>query len=642
MALVVRKEKPVAKDGPGNGYEVSAPVMEFDERLTLEDMRYWATSLDGLWHESADESDALDDQQQYEEDLYFQRFSIDSPQGKYIVKTGSAPADADAAIDSITPTDIQVRVRPARNRDNHKRRAEKLAKFGRGVLSYWRQKKDIFRLSASDQVIRRVGVMRVMFDTRLWPPIPNNLSGTKKDDWEWKKRGKFPVIAEVRNPRSTRWRQTDGGDMLAVVEKYRTTIAEAKIALGEYNKAYGYMLGRMPNEQVTITDVFVGRYRSVFLDNDPVIDGSGIEEHGYRRPPYVIIPFRELHFDHPAQRYRGMLSNAAGLYEIESQVLTMHVWQLAWNSWRTWVGHTADGRKISIVPGEFIPIDKERNEYIEMLAGEPVPPELLQTASIIGSYIQRNGIAQGPNTQEGTRSAQQVWAIQSVRQIKVEPGKQDFQRAIEQMLTLMAEIICDWLPDEKITLPVPGRDEAGKPIGEITISAAEIEGYEESFNVTFGRRLDPALLEQAKAVMTLAQNMWMPRRVSWELSGLTDSPEEWEDELYLQQVNDLDFMKEVGGWEATVAMYGERSWQAQYYRQRMQTPPPGKSGQPSGPAGGLVGQPPSPMQPTALPPGPSPAARPAPGAPGPAGRPGSSAPSNVPQGGMPGQMTPGI
>lgn len=323
--------------------------------------------------------------------------------------------------------------------------------------------------------------------------------------------------------------------------------------------------------------------------------------------------------------------------------MTAHVWMLFWNSWRTFKGHFADpNRSVSIVPGEFIDVDPQRNEYLELMGGEPVPPELMNTAGIVDSYIQRNGVAQGPRTQEGTRSAQQVWAIQSIRQLKVEPAKQSLQQGIERLLMLTSRILVTRLPDERLTMPVPGRDREGSPIGEVSIAVSDLESYEEAWDVTFGRRLDPAVLEQAKAVMGLAANNWMPRMKSWELSGLTESPEEWEDELYIQQVGDLDFMKEVGAWEQLVAYYGPDSWQVQYYQQRMQQPPPTR-----GRGGG--GMPPAqqglmrPTQPTALPPGPALGGGPAPGRSAPVGgRLGQAAPRNGMGGGMPGQTTPGV
>lgn len=623
------------------------PLTTSGNKPSLDDMRWWKDSLNNLWQEAAEDEGSLSDQMRWDEDLYFQHFNIEAPQGKHVVRTGSAPSDADAAMDSLTPTDIQVRVRPARNRQNHKDRADKLAKFGRALVALWRKGKDPFRLITSDQVIRHVGVTRVLYDDRHWPQVPKGEPDS--EEWIIAHRKKFPILMEVRNPQYVRWRQLDDGTLLAVVEYFQTTIAEAKLTFSDYPTAWGILAGRQPNDRVWIADVWVGKHRCVMIEEKPIFaDGDdGVVEHGYPEPPYVVIPFRELHFEAVSRRYRGMLSNASGLYEIESQVLTMHVWQLAWNSWRTWVGHFMDpSRKVDITPGSVIDINKTAGEYLEMLAGEPVPPELLGTAAMIDSYIQRNGVAQGPRTQEGTRSAQQVWAIQSIRQIKVEPAKQELQRGVERMLTLAAKIILARMPGEKITLPVPGRDQEGNPIGEVTITSADLEGYEESFDVTFGRRLDPALLEQAKAVMGLALNQWMPLKTSWELSGLTDSPDEWEDLLTMQKVEQLDFMQEILGYENLVATYGQDSWQVQYYQQRMQNPPPQQGRR----RGGMPGMPQGPIQPNALPTGPQ-APAPSPGqmmagqgmqqASRANGRMAPTAPTGVTQGGAPGTTAPG-
>ena len=82
---------------------------DISDQPTWEEVVYWRDHLVSRWGE-------LDNAMEDEEDLYFQSFDVESPGGRLAVKTGSAPADADAAIDSLVPPDISVRVRPARAR----------------------------------------------------------------------------------------------------------------------------------------------------------------------------------------------------------------------------------------------------------------------------------------------------------------------------------------------------------------------------------------------------------------------------------------------------------------------------------------------------------------------------------------------
>lgn len=630
-------------------------MQEYGDAPNLDTVLYWRDHLRSMWDSSpsAQES-SLEDRQRDEENLYFQRFDILAPEGRLGVKTGSAPSDADAAIDSLTPTDIQVRVKPARNRGKYVDQADLLARFGRALLSHWRKRSDPYRRVSSDMVIRSVGVARVLYDERTWPARPKEFfqdgeSEDDKADWEIRNRKSIPIMFEPRNPRLVRWHMTEDGLILAVAEIYRTTVTEARIALGSWDRANRILDGRSPRDMVEISDVWIGDYRSVLIDLMPVFgaDDECSLPHLYPEIPYIIFPFRELPFDEPGRRYRGMLTNASGLYAIESQVLSMHVWMLAWNAWRTWKGWTIDKRKLRIVPGEMIPINQGAGEYLELLQGDPVPPELLNTASVIDSYIQRNGVAQGPRTQEGTRSAQQVWAIQSIRQIKVEPGKQALQRGLERALMLAAQIIERFMPDDEVTLPVPGNNREGKPLGEVRITAKDIAGYDDAFDVTFGRRLDPALLEQAKALMGLSQNNWMPRRISWELSGLTESPSEWEDELIRQGIEGLDYMTEIAGYEWLTAFYEPDDWRITNYQMRMQSqPPPNRGGRNGGGFGPARGGPGAPaggtMQPTGMPAGPAANAMPQPGgASRSQGRLGQTAPRGAGGGGMPGNSTPG-
>lgn len=570
----------------------------------LDDLREWRSQLLSEWND-------LDTAMQAEEDLYFQRFNVEpiDEEGKLVVKTGSAPSDANAAIDSLVPTEIQVEVKPARDRAKYRAQAEKLVKLGKALFHTWRTPKDPFRLIASDMAIRRVGVARILYDDTLWPHTPadwESMAKEAKDDWEVLNRRHCPVVFERRNPRYTRWREIetgrDAGKVIVLVEHYLTTVLEAKIAFAGYDNLEKVVKNRRDNDHIWVDDIWYDKYRALLLEEEPLfniaLDGrqtKGVAPHPYPEIPYMIAPFRELGFEDVAEKYRGMLSDAAELYPMESQVLTMHIGILAWNAWRPYIGYTTDGRDVVMRPGRMTPIRRHMNEFLELLQGQPVPPELLQTAQVVDSYIQRNGVAQGPRTQEGTRSAQQVWAIQSIRQLKVEAAKQSLTGMAVRSLYLAARIL-EQVVDETITLPVPGKDRDGKWLGEVTINPAkDINRYWDGFDVTFGKRLDPAVLEQSKALMNLALNNWMPIKESWRLSGLTDSPQEWEDELTRQGVDRLPPMAQLAGLILTGEEYGEESWQFQTLNKLIMSQQRGGGQSQIGPgaAGGGTMQPPA-------------------------------------------------
>ncbi len=557
-----------------------------------EEMLAWRDQLNGEWGNTGIDEN-LDRAQDDEENLYFQRFKVDAPGGKLAVKTGSAPSDADAAVDSIVPRDISVKVIPIRPRKVYKEQAQLLQDFAQGILRNVRRKRDVIRLLASDQVIRRVAVARVLVDPDAWPgkgPDYDELDEEKKERWDARYRRKLPIVWERRSPRYTRWREDLQGNILAVVEHYPTTALEAFEAFKNFPKAVSYLNGRRPNDQIWISDVWVGRHRAAFIESIAIFPGDGVLPHGYQEIPYAIAPFRELAFEAPGDRYRGMLTNARQLYEIESQVLTMHVWMLAWNAWRTWVGWTTNKREIKIVPGEVTMLDRENGEYLEMLRGDAVPDEVLQTAAMVDSYIQRNAVAQGPRTQEGTRSAQQVWAIQSIRQGKVEGAKVSLQSLVSRCLELSAMHL-ETVVKEQLTLPIPGYDENGESKGQVTIKPSDIDGYWDCFDVEFTRRLDPAVLEQAKALMALSMNNWMPLKQSWELSGLTTNPQQWMDELLEQAVERQPFIAQLHALEQIKEVFGEQSPEALAFFQNMQQQKMQQArggGGPGEPAGGIM------------------------------------------------------
>jgi hypothetical protein len=568
-----------AGDSPPEG----AYRSEIDDKPTLEEVRYWRDHLVARWGD-------LDESMEDEEDLYFQTFDVESPGGRLAVKTGSAPADADAAIDSLVPPDISVRVRPARARQKYRDQADKLTRFGKALLYAWRKQKDVLRQIPTDMVIRRLGVFRIMVDRSLWPnkpeglqvrgPVPEQEDGEDDDDferrveewedadaeevWEVRHRRRNPIVLQRRDPRVVRWEEADDGELLVVVEHYQTSKTEAMHAFSRYADTAYILRGRLPDELVWVDDVWIGRYRCLILDDQPLFDVGGngafqgIAEHGYPELPYVIVPFRELTFEDMERKYRGMLTNASGLYPIESNVLTMQVWMLAINAWRTYLGWTKDGRELQIRPGQYIPIDQRIGEYLQMLEGQPVPDELLQTTSVIDQYIQRNGVAQGPRSAEGTRSAQQMWAIQSMRTLKIESAKDALVRAITRALEL-ATMELEVCLQDRLTLPVPGKDRNGEDLGEVSIRPEDIDGYWDGWEVSLGRRLDPAILEQWKALQALTANKWMPHRQSIELSGATDNPQEWIDEMVREAVDSLPFVIEQVGLERIKNWFGEDS-----------------------------------------------------------------------------------
>ena len=579
-------------------------MLAMKDKPTVEDCIYWKDALNGEWGD-------MDTEQESEEKLYRQEFGMETPGGKFAVKTGSAPSDADSAIDIIMPDAVLARVRPARGREKYRKQADQLQRLARALMHQWRGKKDTLRLLATDQVIRRVAVARVLTDMSQWAKPPDGLDSTESEDggsalidWQIRNRRVCPITLERRNPRHVRWRQDDRGDFIAVVEHYPTTAAEARLTYGRFPETRRILKSRQANERVWVSDIWVGAWRCLLLDDLPLFPGK-VLPHGYEEIPYVVAPFRELPFDEPHWRYKGMLTNAAGLYPLESQVLSMMVSMLAWNAWRTYVGWTRDGRDVAIIPGQYISIDKRIGEYLELLGGDPVPPEVLQVAHLFDGYIQRNGVAQGPTTSEGTRSGSQLWAVQAMRQLKVEAAKEELVRLVNRSLYLATQQIETVLRPDALVLPVPGKDRDGNDYGEVTIRPQDINGYWDGWEVSFGKRLDPALLEQAKALMALSANNWMPLKASWEMSGLVDVPTEWEDELYLQSANRLPFMIEMAAMELIAGTYGADSWQFQTFRQKlveskMQQQQGGAGGaMPGSPGmgGGGTMQPPSPRGP---------------------------------------------
>src|SRR5215831_14722823 len=187
------------------------PDFEIDDKPTFEEMIYWRDHLNGQWGD-------LDDEQEQETYLYFQQFDVESPGGRLAVKTGSAPSDADAAIDSLVPPDISVHVRPARAREKYRKQADKLTRFGKAMFYSWRRRKDFVRQIATDMVIQRVGVGRIMVDRSLWPEKPEGLTGSEPPEQG------IEEDDETYRARLDLWEETDEEDAWEVRHRRKNPI----------------------------------------------------------------------------------------------------------------------------------------------------------------------------------------------------------------------------------------------------------------------------------------------------------------------------------------------------------------------------------------------------------------------------------
>src|SRR6185295_9549533 len=406
----------------------------------------------------------------------------------------------------------QIQCRPSRDKDKYKEQAETLTRFAKAITATWRRRRDPLRILAADQVIRGLAVARVMLDRSRLPDRADH------DGWNITRRGQCPIVFQRRNPRHVRWRTDDEGNLLAVTECYETTAMEAKLAFGSYAAIGSAIKDKSPNDPVSVVDVWLGDYRCLLVNDKPMFAGEGatgkykgVLPHTYPTIPYVIAPFRELGFDDPHQRYRGLFFNTTQLYKMESAAVTMHLNMMRYNAYRTWIGWTVDDRKIAMVPGTVEPIAKHRNEYLEAPQGPSTPPEVLQTAGMFSQLIQRNSVG---GTGGETRSAEQVWALQGLKQAKLTQAGASLTALWWESLVL-ASWICDEMFEEPLILPMPGKDRNGIFLGEVRVTPETFDGYYEGYEVAFGRRLDPALLEQWKTLSMLAGNSFLPLDQAW-------------------------------------------------------------------------------------------------------------------------------
>lgn len=542
---------------------------------TLAEVRQWRDSLVGNWGLGSDRG--ISGSVAGEEALYFQNYEIEVFKGQRAIKTGSAPSDAEGAMDALIPSNVQIRCRPARRTEKYRQIAEKRLRFAQGLVHGWRTPKDLLALVVADQVVRRVGVGRVLWDQRLWPEHPDDwrtMTAAERTSWDLRYRNRSPLTFEVRNPRYVGWEDLQDGTLIAVVEHYPVSAPEARVLFSRYPRAKQILAAyTTPDATVWVDDVWVGEYRCLMLQDEPLFTGgvfgasrgahSGVVKSLYPEIPYVIFPFRELNFASPHDRYRGMLTNAGDLYRYESEMMGMVQQLMRWNSWRTWIGYFQGMEKeegVEIHPGEMIQVRKHMNEYLEMLTGESFPPDILQGIQMYDAFITRNSVAGGAPMPGENRSAQQVWATQSLRQLKLERARTADQTGLAQALRLATVIGATFLGEnEALTLPLPGRDDDGEALAEVTIRGADLRDYPDCYEVSFGVRIDPAIVELNKALAGFAQMNFIDQRRALEMGGMVESAQEVLDDLDIQATENLPFMKAMFALRRAKQWWGEDS-----------------------------------------------------------------------------------
>jgi len=260
--------------------------LAWDDAPTLDEMKYHRDELDSEWNMSTTDEPSLDQQQKDEEDLYFQNFDVYAPEDRWIVKTGSAPADSDAAVDTMVPTEIGVNVRPLKGKIKYDDQADKLMKLGYGLLHAWRSDNDVIRDLVTDMVVKRYAVGRVLYDDTLWPKVPKSVPEgyDSMDYWMALNRRKCPIVLERREPRHCRWLEDDRHSIIVMVEHYETTVMEALDKWRHLAPALRILKGRELHDKIEVSDIWKGRYRSVMLEDEPIFPvGSGKKKGGSKK-----------------------------------------------------------------------------------------------------------------------------------------------------------------------------------------------------------------------------------------------------------------------------------------------------------------------------------------------------------------------
>jgi hypothetical protein len=575
------------------------------------------------------EENKLDAAAKREEDLYFQQYDLEVPEGHRVVRLGTAPGDVDQALETAAPGDtIGVEVRPAKDTRDWQERADDREKWIRALLALWRTPDDFVRQLLWGILVQRKRWLRVSYSPppQDEPPTPfRNESWDSFDqrtqEWQDRRAAWVPLEVEITPRGSIFGRETSNGQLLYCFEQYSRTIADLTYWYppDRFPAVSRIIRGRSFNDYVSFTSFFSKDWRASYVDLQPILpsaQGSARDTRGVVRNEYSFIPFipcyfRKLPVAEPDRQYRGFLSNAVDDYISESLLASQYLTIIARAAWPVVLTRFLDNRKFVQRPGWQFPL--RPGEAVEAFNGQAPVPEVGQAWDRIRAAIRQNALgASAGNMPPGVRSAEALSMMQGPDRNKIAPALVSLQQALETAVTMALKII-EHLHQQPVTLPIAekAKNDTGRSLQVVTLKPEDIRGYYDC-HISFGPAFGMDVLNRAQALNALVKDHFIARERAWRnVPELVESQEDAFQELIEEAADNHPLMVQANVMKR-LSLYDPQIFAWMMQVGAFNGPNQGAGPRPGGPPGGPGGPPPPAGQPGPSPPGAVPGGAPPP------------------------------
>lgn len=500
----------------------------------------------------------LDADIQSDEGLYFQSFGLNAPVGMPVARVGTAPADADMAVEALQPAEwVGVTVEPPRDTKDWQVRSDRRSKWLRSLVAYWRKDHDILNELLWAELVQRRRYAFVGYDP-LPPELeepPTMMAGETIDSfqermgmYEYAVAAHVPFTFEIK-PRGACFGVENGGRLQYVYEHYVRTVADLLYWYPKerYPRIANIIRGMDMTDTITFTAFWSKHWRAAYVNEQwilPTAKGTKRGEEGIVANQYGCIPFVEFYFrklpvEDLTHRYRSLYSPTREMYRAESQVASQYLAIINRSAWPTILAKFIDGRQFAQGPGQVFYL--KPGETVEAFQGEGPLPQVGEAWDRIRFAIRQSSLGAGAgNMPPGIRSAMAFSMAQGVDKNKIMPALRNLARGLEQALTI-AERILENLHRAPVSLPTMRRDMDPEPKARqkqvITLNWGDIMGYYEK-RVDFGPRFGPEVLQRAMQLGNLVQSQFFSRRTAWSLvpEAVVDATDE--EDTILQEQSD--------------------------------------------------------------------------------------------------------
>jgi hypothetical protein len=384
--------------------------------------------------------------QQKEVDEYYElTFDAEIPTklGYQQITPPTAREWVDIGVRHFTLDNPKAKVPPRGTGDAARKKDANLESF----WNFWLEQMILqIKESAKKSLLRGEVFIKVGMDDTYYGVDVSKLSEEEKEEIENKRLVHFPLFVTVPDPINVYCSPAHNGFVpVDVIEFYEMTVSEAQ-NLCDLNE-WLWRTEKKSTDTVKWMSYFDRDWRCFFLGDEPVIP---VQPNLFHFCPYVHIPSGYGHSSYqgkPETLYRSILYPQKGVLKMETRQLSQVDAESARYAWPRpkIIGEEEDVKQIYPDPKTdlFSPdaIIRETDRVkVEILSGEPLPPNLFQLLALARAYAQTPSILGGVRP-AGVYSAQGMEDLMSTAKPIYKDVIKNLEDGLAVLLGMGAKIV---------------------------------------------------------------------------------------------------------------------------------------------------------------------------------------------------------